>query len=121
MNDFIWAGDVIVSPSSGQRFKVKKVNPANFRCVDEQGGGWNIRRSPNVRKDEDQSWPEDTVERDTFALGDDVTLEGLKPTLDGPGYVVIKLANVNEYNITKRNDGENTYLRGIDAKFLRRG
>lgn len=51
----ILAGDVIVSGASGKRFKVVKINPKNYKCLDENGQGWNVRRA-GARKAEDQTW-----------------------------------------------------------------
>lgn len=47
--DFITTGD-IVQTSKGDLYKVLKVNPSNYRCEDEFGKIWNIRRTPSVKK-----------------------------------------------------------------------
>lgn len=86
MYDMIFEGDLIVSNGSGKVYKVTKVNPSNYRCVDEKGGVWNVRRS-GARKA-----PEGTVfeapEAPKVTLGTAIKFTG-KSATKFPGIFVV--------------------------------
>jgi hypothetical protein len=46
--DFITTGDVVTY--RGELYKVVKVNPSNYRCEDQEGKIWNLRRTSSVKK-----------------------------------------------------------------------
>lgn len=125
LEDFITAGDVIVS--GGRRFKVIKVNPANYKSVAEDGSNWNVRRRASVKKAADQSWdgPEVKSEWDLYqetqqagiVLGTCVELATTALAHRYPGkYVVIAKPGSGKLRLAKLGGDGDRYLRNIEPR-----
>lgn len=50
-HDWITSDDIVVF--QGKLYKVIKLNPANYRAIDQQGRLWNLRRTPAVKRASD--------------------------------------------------------------------
>lgn len=116
MGEFYHPGQVIVMGDGG-RAKILKVNRANYLCVDEAGGKWNVRRRPNLQLSDDQDW--EAKEQANVVLGSTVELVPKRLAGQYPGtYVVIKFTSVG-VNLVKLGGDRNRYLKDIGRDEIR--
>lgn len=114
--NFITTG-VVITSASGKLYRVQKVNPANYVCLDENGGMFNVRRTGNVQRAKRQdmwngpvpesSWSSDiklgTVVRPIGTRLGSYASKGL--------WVVIHLNNDGSFKIAQLNGGKNSFLK----------
>jgi len=124
----IWTGDVVVY--GGCRYKVTKINPANYRVLDEAGKTWNLRRTANVTKAEDQSWdgPSEKTEYQKYleqvesglTLGSVVEIIHPTHARRYPGkHVIIQTKSDGTFRLAKLGGDNGRYLRGFTVADLK--
>lgn len=106
MYDIIYAGDII--QSGGRTFKVTKVNSANYRCINEAGQQWNVRRTGATKAP--AGTPFRTPEAPTLFPGDTVRFRGDVGD-KFPGIYVCTKADTAEAHFSKLNGRSRRYVR----------
>jgi hypothetical protein len=111
--ELAYPGDIIYSPSSKKLFKVTKVNPKNYKCIDETGQEWNVRITKNIKKmpaDTPFNAPPPVVTSD-LVLGSVVEFTG-KGAQKFPGkYVLIKHTGDDRASFAKLGGDSDRYVR----------
>lgn len=123
LKDYITKDTVLVW--RGDLYKVIKVNPKNYLCMDEQGQRWNLPRAGTAKRAPRQdAWlgPEvENVYTSNIKLGSPVRLKRLEHRRKyGSGiWVIIALAADQTFRLAPLGGTpNNSYLRGFPASDL---
>ncbi len=116
--DTFWEYTVI--RFKGKRYLITKVNPKNYKIVDEDGKTYNLRRNAvGITKDGNQMWdtptapsaPATKVDVPELMLGDTVTFKRAGDAAKFPGTYVVAKKNPTTYVLVRLNGGSDSSVK----------